>query len=32
MAAVHYYARRKGLELHYRRDLLPNEPNHPRAR
>jgi hypothetical protein len=29
--AIHYYARRKGLELRYRRDLLPDEPNHPNA-
>ncbi len=29
--AVHFYARKKGLELRYRRDLLPNEPNHRRA-
>lgn len=28
---VHYYAERKGLELVYRRDLLPNQANHPRA-
>lgn len=28
---IHYYARIKGLELQYRRDLLPNEANHPRA-
>src|SRR4051812_5357450 len=28
---VYYYARRKGLELLYRRDLLPNEANHKRA-
>ena len=29
--AVHYYARRRGVELAYRRDLLPDEPAHPRA-
>jgi hypothetical protein len=29
--AIHYYAEKKGLELRYRRDLLPNEPDHPRA-
>jgi len=29
--AVHYYARRLGHELVTRRDLLPDEPNHPRA-
>ena len=29
--SIHYYAERKGLELSYRRDLLPNEPDHPRA-
>jgi hypothetical protein len=28
---IHYYAERKGLELAYRRDLLPKEPNHKRA-
>ncbi len=28
---IHYYADRKGVELLYRKDLLPNEPNHPRA-
>src|SRR5579859_2005914 len=28
---IHYYARRTGYELVRRRDLLPNEPNHPRA-
>jgi hypothetical protein len=28
---IHYYARVIGLELAYRRWLLPNEPNHPRA-
>jgi hypothetical protein len=30
--AVHYYAERRGLELDYRRNLLPDEPDHPRAR
>jgi len=29
--AVHYYARRLGHELLTRRDLLPDEPDHPRA-
>lgn len=28
---IHYFAHRAGLELAYRRDLLPDEPNHPRA-
>jgi hypothetical protein len=28
---VHFYARRTGLELAYRRDLLPDEMSHPRA-
>jgi hypothetical protein len=28
---VHYYARRLGHELVTRRDLLPDEPRHPRA-
>ena len=28
---IHYFARRSGLELAYRRDLLPDEPDHPRA-
>jgi hypothetical protein len=28
---IHYYAERRGLELVYRRDLLPNEAEHPRA-
>lgn len=28
---IHYYARRTGLELARRRDLLPGEPDHPRA-
>ena len=29
--AVHYYARRLGHELITRRELLPDEPDHPRA-
>jgi hypothetical protein len=29
--AVHYYARRLGHELVTRQDLLPDEPEHPRA-
>lgn len=29
--AIHYYARCTGHELCRRRDLLPDEPNHPRA-
>ena len=29
--AVHYYARRLGHELMTRRQLLPDEPDHPRA-
>jgi hypothetical protein len=28
---IHYFAQRKGLELLYRKDLLPDEPDHPRA-
>ena len=28
---IHYYARRTGVELVRRRDLLPGETNHPRA-
>jgi len=28
---IHYYARITGLELLYRRDLLPKEADHPRA-
>ncbi len=28
---IHVYARRTGLELVRRRDLLPDEPDHPRA-
>jgi hypothetical protein len=30
-SSICYYAERKGTELLYRRDLLPNEPNHKRA-
>ncbi|XWX05265.1 hypothetical protein VZO05_06820 [Aggregatilineales bacterium SYSU G02658] len=29
--AVYYYAALRGVELVRRRDLLPNEPQHPRA-
>lgn len=29
--AIHYYARRAGHELARRRDLLPDQPDHPRA-
>jgi hypothetical protein len=29
--AIHYYARNLGHELAIRRELLPNEPDHPRA-
>jgi hypothetical protein len=29
--AIHYYARRAGHELVRRRDLLPDQPDHPRA-
>ncbi len=29
--AIHYFARRTGVELAYRRDLLPAEVNHPRS-
>lgn len=29
--AIHYYARRAGDELVRRRDLLPDQPDHPRA-
>ncbi|MCW5846615.1 MAG: hypothetical protein KIS95_05255 [Anaerolineae bacterium] len=29
--AIHYYAPREGHELVRRRDLLPDQPNHPRA-
>jgi hypothetical protein len=28
---IHYYTKRKGVELAHRRDLLPKEANHPRA-
>jgi len=28
---IYYYAERKGLELAYRKDLLPKEADHPRA-
>jgi hypothetical protein len=28
---IHYYVRRTGMELARRRDLLPEEPKHPRA-
>lgn len=28
---IHYFARRTGVELDYRRNLLPKEANHPRA-
>ncbi len=28
---IHYYAEIKGLELVYRRDLMPEQANHPRA-
>jgi hypothetical protein len=28
---IHYFAERTGLELVYRKDLLPNEADHPRA-
>ncbi len=28
---IYYYAERRGLELAYRRDLLPDEADHPRA-
>lgn len=28
---IHYFAERRGLELVYRRDLLPDETGHPRA-
>jgi hypothetical protein len=30
--AVHYYARRLGHELVTRRELLPDQPNHPQAK
>lgn len=29
--AIHYYARNEGHELTTRRDLLPDQPDHPRA-
>jgi hypothetical protein len=29
--AIHYYAPQQGYELLTRRDLLPDQPNHPRA-
>ena len=29
--AIHYYAQNNGHELAYRVDLLPDEPDHPRA-
>jgi hypothetical protein len=29
--AIHYYGEVKGLELVYRKDLIPDEANHPRA-
>jgi len=29
--AIHYYARHAGHELVYRRDLLPDQPDHPHA-
>lgn len=28
---IYFYAERRGVELVYRRDLLPQEANHPRA-
>lgn len=28
---IHYFARVRGVELLYRRDLLPDQPDHPRA-
>jgi hypothetical protein len=28
---IHYFARQRGIELAYRRDLVKNQPNHPRA-
>jgi hypothetical protein len=28
---IHYYAERTGLELMYRKDLMPEEANHPRG-
>lgn len=29
--AIHYYAAQQGFELQTRRDLLPDQPDHPRA-
>lgn len=29
--SICYYAERRGVELAYRRDLIPSEPDHPRA-
>lgn len=29
--AIHYFARNTGLELHYRYELIPNQPDHKRA-
>ena len=29
--SIHFYAELRGLELAYRRDLLPDETDHPRA-
>ncbi len=28
---IHYYAKNVGLELHYRHELIPDQPDHPRA-
>jgi hypothetical protein len=30
-SGIYYYAERRGVELVYRRDLLPDEPDHPHA-
>lgn len=30
-SGIYYYAQRQGVELVYRRDLLPQQPNHARA-
>lgn len=30
-SGVYYYAKPIGIELHYRKDLLPAQPDHPRA-
>jgi len=30
-SGIYYYARKRGIELAYRRDLLPNEPAHKHA-